>query len=350
MRFYSSIQERYSSHGPASDWCRAFVAERFGVNNVLLTTSGTSALELALMTAKLPVGGVVILPAFTFVSTFNAVKRCGFIPRVIDVDSNDLNLSLDELRKSICKQTCCVITVNYGGWSGDLRQIREICDQYNLVMIEDAAQSFDARFDGSLLGTFGDFAAFSFHHTKNIQCGEGGMLLCKESDAVERAEVLLEKGTSKLRYLRGDIKQYEWIDVGSSFVIGEPCAEVLKESLKSADETLIARQLLFEKYSSMPWESIDGVQALNLLPRCKPNGHIFGLLLSDKFLRSTNSKAWISEYMRPHYKSLSISPVGRPFSYRCPVAEDAGRHWFRAPINEEVGINSIETIFEKLAS
>ncbi|WP_304754991.1 dTDP-4-amino-4,6-dideoxygalactose transaminase, partial [Ileibacterium valens] len=191
--------------------CSQWMEERFKVQKVLMTTSGTSALDLAVMLCDLKEGDEVILPSFTFSSTATAPLLSQASLVFVDLDPKTMNIDPERIREAITDKTKVVIIMHYGGISCDMDKIMDIVKEHNLILIEDAAQGVMASFKGKALGTFGDFGCYSFHETKNYSMGEGGALLINNPQYNERAEILREKGTDRTKFNRGQVDKYTWV-------------------------------------------------------------------------------------------------------------------------------------------
>lgn len=240
--------------------CETFFENKFGKGKCLLTTSCTDALEMCAMLAGIAPGDEVIVPSYTFVSTALAFVRQG--ARIIFADSRNDNPGIDEtkIESLITPRTRAVVPVHYAGVACDMDAIMEIAARHNLVVIEDAAQAIDSFYKGRPLGTIGHLSAFSFHETKNLQCGEGGMLVVNDPRFVKRAEILWEKGTNRAEFFRGEINKYGWVDTGSSFLPAEYVSAFLWAQLEAMDEIQNKRKRLWETY----YDHLQGITNLTL--------------------------------------------------------------------------------------
>jgi dTDP-4-amino-4,6-dideoxygalactose transaminase len=236
----SFIQEvitsgRIASNGKFTAKCEHFFEERFGFGRALLTTSCTTALEMAALLIEIKPGDEIIVPAYTYVSTANVFEKLG--AKVVFVDSCDEfpNLDPEKLEALITAKTKAIVPMHYAGISCDMDRIIQIANQHNLFVIEDAAMSIDNTYRNKFIGSLGHFAAFSFHETKNISCGEGGLLVVSDSKFIERAEILRDKGTNRKQFLNGTIDKYEWVDIGGSFAPNDITAAYLFAQLEKID-------------------------------------------------------------------------------------------------------------------
>ena len=208
-------------NGPLTRELREYMQKLFDVRHVILTTSGTDALELAMMALGIGAGDEVIMPSFTFVSTANAVVRQGGRPVFVDIELATWNIDPAQIERHITEKTRGIVPVHYAGQGCRMEEINRIARDHNLWVVEDAAQGVGARYDGRYLGTIGDIGCYSFHVTKNITCGEGGALLTNDEEIARRTEVMAEKGTNRSAFLLGQVDKYTWVDVGSSFILSD---------------------------------------------------------------------------------------------------------------------------------
>ncbi len=196
-----------------------FIENRFTTLKALITTSGSSALDMAAILLNLKEGDEVILPSYTFVSTANAVVLRGAKPVFADICEDTLNIDPKDIESKITNKTKAIIPVHYAGVSCDMDYIMSIAEEYSLKVIEDAAQGVNAKYKGKYLGTIGDIGAYSFHETKNYSCGEGGAILINnDEELAKRAEITREKGTNRSQFFRGEVDKYSWVDIGSSYL------------------------------------------------------------------------------------------------------------------------------------
>src|SRR2546430_6683199 len=206
-----------SGNGWFTQKCHQALEDIVG-GRVLLTHSGTAALEMAAILAEVGPGDEVIMPSYTFASTANAVVLRGAVPVFVDIRAETLNVDEDLIEAAITPRTKAIVVVHYGGVGCEMAPIMNIAERHRLVVIEDAAHAFGARYRGRPLGGIGHLAAFSFHETKNVIAGDGGALVVNDSRLIERAEIVWEKGTDRVRFARGEVAKYTWNDVGSSFL------------------------------------------------------------------------------------------------------------------------------------
>jgi len=243
--------KKFSGDGYFSKKCQSFFEDRYKLNKVLLTSSCTDALEMAAILADIQTGDEVIMPSYTFVSTANAFILRG--AKIVFVDSRDDHPGMNEILVEglVTERTKAIVVVHYAGIAVDMDLIQSIALKYSLFVIEDAAQAIDSYYKGKPLGSFGDFSAFSFHETKNIHCGEGGLIVINKHNYANRAEIIREKGTNRSSFFRGEVDKYSWVDVGSSFLPSEILAAFLFAQLESIDEIQQKRITIWNYYYSL---------------------------------------------------------------------------------------------------
>ena len=239
---------KLSGNGEFTKRCQHFFEERYGFKRCLLTTSCTDALEMAAILCDIKPGDEVIVPSYTFVSSALAFVRQG--AKIVFADSMKRNPNIDaELIESlVTSRTKVIVPVHYAGVSCDMDRIMEIAERHNLLVVEDAAQAIDSYYKGRPLGTIGHLSAFSFHETKNVISGEGGMLGINDERFIRRAEIIWEKGTNRAEFFRGEVNKYGWCDIGSSFLPSEVVAAFLWAQLEALDDIQSKRKGLWNKY------------------------------------------------------------------------------------------------------
>jgi dTDP-4-amino-4,6-dideoxygalactose transaminase len=246
---------KISGNGKYTQKCQTFFEETYGFKKALLTTSCTDALEMCAMLANIEHGDEVIVPSFTFVSTAIAFVRQGAKVVFADSYSDNPNIDADKIEALITNKTKAIVPVHYAGVACDMGKIMELADKYNLIVIEDAAQAIDSFYidkngNKKALGSIGHLAAFSFHETKNIVSGEGGMLTINDERFIPRAEIIWEKGTNRAEFFRGEVNKYGWVDTGSSFLPSEVIAAFLWAQIENIDDIQAKRKKLWKAYST----------------------------------------------------------------------------------------------------
>lgn len=341
MEFVREVLQSGHWHGAGrfTERCERFLQEHLGAPRVLLTSSGTAALEMAACLSGVGPGDEVLMPSFTFPSTANAFLMRGAKPVFVDIRPDTLNLNEELLGARATPRTRAVVPVHYAGVGVEMAAVRDLAQQRGWTVVEDAAQGLGAQWRGAPLGTWGDLAAFSFHGTKNVTCGEGGALVLNDARWKERAEILREKGTDRARFVQGLTDKYTWVDEGSSWVPSEITAAVLWAQLLVLDEVTRRRRERFERYlqAFQPWEERGWVRLPGVPPHSRPNGHIFYLVLPDPAARERLIAHLAARRIGAsfHYVPLHRSPMGARLGYRpgdLPVTESLAARLVRLPI------------------
>ncbi|WP_314793822.1 dTDP-4-amino-4,6-dideoxygalactose transaminase [Eggerthia catenaformis] len=297
--------------------CNQWLEERFNAQKVLLTTSGTTALDMAAILCEFNEGDEVILPSFTFSSTATSAVLGGAKLVFVDIRPDTMNIDETKIEAAITDQTKAIIVVHYAGVACEMDTIMDIAEKYNLIVIEDAAQGVMSSYKGKPLGTIGDFGCYSFHETKNYSMGEGGAIVVNNSKYNDRAEIIREKGTNRSRFLRGQIDKYTWVDFGDSFLPSELNAAYLWGQLIHADEINNDRLATWNAYydAFKPLEE-EGLCELPVIPDgCIHNAHMFYLKLKDlkqrtEFIQYLKEHNVLSVF---HYIPLHSAPAGLKF-------------------------------------
>lgn len=303
---------KISGDGMFTKKCHQFFSERFGFKKCLLTTSCTDALEMAAILIDIQPGDEVIVPSFTFVSTANAFVLRGAKLVFADSGSNNPNMDVSNLEDLITPKTKAIVPVHYAGVACDMDAIMELADKYGLFVVEDAAQAIDSFYKDRPLGSIGHLAAFSFHETKNIISGEGGMLVVNDERFVSRAEVIREKGTNRSAFFRGEIDKYNWVDIGSSYLPSDIIGAFLFAQLENLSDIQKRRKDIWNNYFGglKPLQEAGNLQLPTLLDGSTNNAHMFYIICNDLDERTdliTHLKAQgISAVF--HYQSLHKSP------------------------------------------
>ena len=297
--------------------CSKWIEDTFQCQKVLLTTSGTSALEMAAILCGLKPGDEVILPSYTFSTTATAFVGVGAKLVFVDVRPDTMNIDEKKIENAITKKTKVIVPVHYAGIACEMDTIMEIANRYNLLVVEDAAQGVMSTYKGRALGTIGHFGCYSFHETKNYSMGEGGALLINNKEFNDRAEIIREKGTNRSRFFRGQVDKYTWVDYGSSFLPSDMNAAYLWGELEVADKINNARLKLWETYNQAFTKlEEEGKLKLPVIPsECKHNAHMFYIKLKDLEQR-TAFIAYLKEHgvqATFHYVPLHSSPAGQKF-------------------------------------
>lgn len=294
--------------------CNTWLEERFGAQKVLLTTSGTTALEMATLLCGLKAGDEVILPSWTFSSTATAIVLTGATPVFVDIRPDTMNIDETKIEAAITERTKALMVVHYAGVACEMDAIMEISGRHGLKVIEDAAQGVMSTYKGKALGTIGDFGCFSFHETKNYSMGEGGALLINDPAYNEAAEILREKGTNRSRFLRGQVDKYTWVSYGSSYLPSDMNAAYLWAQLEQADAINENRLASWNGYArGLKTLAETGRIELPKIPEgCVHNAHMFYIKCKDleertaliSFLKEQGVTAAF------HYIPLHSAPAG----------------------------------------
>jgi dTDP-4-amino-4,6-dideoxygalactose transaminase len=311
-----------SGDGKYTQLVQEFFQSKFGVRKALMTTSCTSALELATRVLDLEPGDEVIVPSYTFSSTVNPILLAGAKPVFADIQEDTLNIDPSDICKKITLKTRAIYPVHYGGVSCAMDEIMEIAREHNLNVVEDAAQGVNAKYKGKYLGTIGDFGCYSFHETKNYVCGEGGALLINSDDPkiIERAEIIREKGTNRSKFHRGQVDKYTWVDIGSSYLPSDLLSAFLYAQLEKLDEIQNMRMNVWNAYYSAlkPFEDAGKIRLPIVPDYAEHNAHLFYILFTDEQTRDRIMNQLKAKGISVvfHYVPLHSSPVGLGLGYR----------------------------------
>lgn len=279
---------KISGNGKFTKLCHLLVENNYQIKKALLTTSCTDALEMSAILSNIQEDDEVIVPSYTFVSSALAFVRER--AKIVFADSlpNHPNVDTSKLESLITEKTKAIVVVHYAGIACDMDVVMDLAKKYNLIVIEDAAQAIDSKYKDQYLGTIGDFGTFSFHETKNIQCGEGGLLAINNIDYKNRSEIIWEKGTNRAEFFRGEINKYGWVDTGSSFLPSEINAAFLYAQLECLETTQNKRKLLWKRY----YDNLSNTKnkdsfSLPIIPDyATNNAHMFYIVLQDLKTRS----------------------------------------------------------------
>lgn len=269
-----------SGNGDFTKKCHAFFEERYGFKKCLLTTSGTDALEMCAMLCELKPGDEVIVPSYTFVSSAIAFLREGAKVVFADSGADNPNITVDTIRPLINEHTRVIVVVHYAGVACDMDAIMQLAEEHHLLVVEDAAHSIDSFYKGRPLGSIGHLGAFSFHETKNINCGEGGMLVVNDERFIRRSEIIWEKGTNRAEFYRGMVNKYGWCDIGSSFLPSEFNAAFLWAQLEQLEDIQGKRIRIWNIYDSILRGCVEqyGIRLPQIPDYATNNGHMYYLV------------------------------------------------------------------------
>lgn len=297
--------------------CNEWMEKRFNAKKVLLTTSGSTALDMAALMCDLKPGDEVILPSFTFSSTANSFVLAGATLVFVDIRPDTMNIDEKKIEAAITEKTKVICVVHYAGVACEMDTIMKIAAKYKLLVVEDAAQGVMSTYKGKALGTIGDFGCYSFHETKNYSMGEGGAIVINNEDYIERAEILREKGTNRSKFFRGQVDKYTWVDFGDSYLPSEINAAYLWAQLEQADEINNNRLATWEEYRDAFKPLADkGIIEIPTIPSdCIHNAHMFYIKCKDleertKFIAEMRESGVGCVF---HYVPLHSAPAGIKF-------------------------------------
>jgi dTDP-4-amino-4,6-dideoxygalactose transaminase len=345
---------KISGDGMFTKRCHEFFERKYGFKKVLLTTSCTDALEMAAILVDIKEGDEVIAPAYTFVSTVNAFVLRGAKIVFVDSSKENPNLDAEKIEALITARTKVLLPVHYAGIACNMEKIMALANKYNLFVVEDAAQAVDSFFNGKPLGCIGHMAAFSFHETKNIISGEGGMLVINDARFAERAEIIREKGTNRSMFFRGEVDKYGWVDIGSSFLPSDIIAAFLYAQLENLEAIQFKRKEIWEHYYSLlkPLEQ-KGIQLPFIPTYASNNAHMFYLIC-----RSELERASLIEYLKTrgihtvfHYLSLNKSAYYKKQTSQMENLVESDRYTtclLRLPMYYELTENEIDFISQNV--
>lgn len=340
--------------GPFTKKCDEWMENRFKAQKVMLTTSGSSALDMAAMLCSIKPGDEVILPSFTFSSTANSFVLAGARLVFVDIRPDTMNIDEKKIEDAITDRTKVICPVHYAGVACEMDTIMEIARKHNLLVVEDAAQGVMSTYKGKALGTIGDFGCFSFHETKNYSMGEGGAIVINNEKYIEKAEILREKGTNRSQFFRGQVAKYNWVDFGDSYLQSDLNAAYLWAQLENADEINNNRLETWDAYyeAFKPLEE-KGIITLPTIPEgCVHNAHMFYIKCKNLEIRQAYIK-----FMKEndilcvfHYVPLHSAPAGLKFGRF--VGEDEhttpdSDRLVRLPMYYNIAIEDLEKVINK---
>lgn len=345
--------KQMAGDGPFTKRCQTWLKQQIGCQGALLTHSCTAALEMAALLADIQPGDEVILPSYTFVSTANAFVLRGGVPVFVDIRPDTLNLDETKVEAAITDRTKAIVPVHYAGVSCEMDALWAIAKAHNLLIIEDAAQGITSSYKGRPVGSLGHLAAFSFHETKNVVCGEGGALTINDASLSERAEIIREKGTNRSKFFRGEVDKYTWVDVGSSFLPSDILAAVLLAQLEQSDYIMHQRMTIWNLYHQAFAElEQQGKLRRPIIPaECKHNAHLYYILAEDLEVR-TQLLAYLKNRgikSTFHYVPLHSSPAGIKYgrtSGELTFTDDLSDRLARLPLGAAMTLTEAEQVID----
>ncbi len=308
----AAIRGRLAGNGRYTNDCQQFFEHRYGFQKALLTTSCSDALEMAALLLDIQPGDEVIMPSYTFVSTANAFMLRGAIIIFADSGPSNPNIDASLIETLITAKTRAIVVVHYGGIACDMDKVMQIASRHGIPVVEDAAQGIDSYFKDKPLGSIGKLGTFSFHETKNITSGEGGMLVVNDPKLNEKSEIIWEKGTNRAAFTRGEVEKYEWVGLGSSYLPNELTAAFLYGQLEHLEAIQIRRKEIWQKYFDR-LTIIAGKGCLQLpdVPEyARHNGHLFYIITASSHERNQLLAHLLNRDIHAvfHYLSLHSSP------------------------------------------
>ena len=345
---------KISGNGFYTKQCHKYFTTQLGFQKTLLTSSCTDALEMTAILAEIEAGDEVIMPSYTFVSTANAFVLRG--AKIVFADSYEQhpNINAEAIEQLITPKTKAIVVVHYGGVACDMDKIMNLAQKHNLVVIEDAAQAIDSFYKDKPLGSIGDFGTFSFHETKNIISGEGGLLAINSKNYNQRAEIIWEKGTNRTAFFRGEVDKYGWVDIGSSFLPSEVTAAFLFAQLEHLNSIQERRKEIWSQYYSslQSLTESNGVGLPTLPDYATNNAHLFYLVCNSEHERSE-----LIQYLKAngvhavfHYLSLHKSPyfTDKHDGRDLPFADHFSNCLVRLPLFYELTNEEVDHVCQQL--
>lgn len=343
-----------SGDGDFTRRCQTLLSELHGRATVLLTTSGTHALDLIALLLDIQPGDEVIVPSFTFSSTVNAFVLRGATPVFIDIRRDTLNMDETQLEALITSRTRAIVPVHYAGVGCEMQTILEIANRHGVTVVEDNAHGLFGGYRGQALGTFGVMAAQSFHETKNFSCGEGGAIIINDPKYVERAEIIREKGTNRRKFFLGLVDKYTWVDVGSSFLPSDLLAAMLLAELEDRDWVWERRSTIWNRYADglADWSRLNNALMPFIPEHCQSPYHLFHMVMPsarsrDALISHLRSAGILAVF---HYQPLHLSPYGRHLqpASDCPVTEEISERLIRLPFFTNMESGDVETVINTI--
>lgn len=341
--------------GQFTKLCNKWIEEKAGTKKALLTTSCTSALEMAAMLCDIKPGDEVIMPSFTFVSTANAFVLRGAKIVFVDIKPDTMNIDENLIEAAITPKTKAIVPVHYAGVSCEMDKIMDIAEKYNLKVVEDAAQGVSSYYKNKALGTIGDFGCYSFHETKNYSMGEGGAILIKNPEYVERAEIIREKGTDRSKFFRGQVDKYTWVNKGSSYLPSDMNAAYLWAQFENEEKIYNDRMNSWNLYyDGLKDIAAKGQIGLPFIPEsCIHNAHMFYIKTKD-----LNERTQLLSYLKEneinavfHYIPLHSAPAGLKycrFDGEDKFTTKESERLIRLPMFYGLKESDVECIIEKI--
>lgn len=347
--------KKISGDGEFTKKVNTIIEQKYGAYKALFVTSGSAALDMAAILLDLQEGDEVIVPSYTFVSTANSIILRGAKPVFAEVNPNTMNVEPLDIQKKITSKTKAIWPVHYAGVGCDMDKIMEIANENDVWVVEDAAQGVNAKYKDKYLGTIGHIGCYSYHDTKNYTCGEGGHILINDPRLAERAEIVLEKGTDRKKFFRGEIDKYSWVDIGTSFLGSELLAAFLLAQLEQANQIQNRREYIFNKYYNAFKElEMNGIIKRPYIPEeSNVNYHMFYIMLENKEHRNFLMKKLKDKGINSvfHYMPLHSSEMGVKMGYSAndlPITEEYAHRLLRMPLFVDMTDEEINYVIDKM--
>ncbi len=344
--------KKFAGDGQFNKKDENLLSDLTGARKTSLTSSGTQALEMAALLLGIERGDEVIMPSFTFSSTANAFLLMGAKIKFIDIKPDTMNMDEDLIEDAITDRTRAIVPVHYAGIACDMDKINKIANNHGIDVFEDAAQCIQSYYRGRALGTLGNLGIYSFHETKNIQCGEGGAIILNDLKYAERSNILMEKGTNRIKFINGEIDHYTWVDVGSSYLMNEISAGFLYAQLQEVRRVTKRRRELWNLCLES-LRDIDGVE-LPFVPRyAEGNGHIFFIKLKDDIV-SKQLRLFLKDKgidARTHFVPLHSSPYGKDkteFVGHDNYTTNESKRLLRLPMHYYLSDDDVKSVCSKI--
>lgn len=345
-----------SGDGDFTRRCQELLSRLLGDETILLTTSGTHALELMALLLDIGPGDEVIVPSFTFSSTVNAFALRAATPVFIDIRRDTLNFDESQLEGLITPMTRAIVPVHYAGVACEMDPILEIADRHGIAVVEDNAHGLFGSYRGRPLGTFGVMAAQSFHETKNFSCGEGGAIVINDPRYVERAEIIREKGTNRRKFFSGLVDKYTWVDIGSSYLPSDLLAAMLLAQLEDREWVWEHRSTVWNRYAEglADWSRLNNVVLPFVPEHCETPYHLFHMVMPsvqsrDALIAHLRAEGILAVF---HYQPLHLSPYGKRLQpvASCPVTEEVSERLIRLPFYTNMDPADTEAVIESVCA
>jgi len=351
-------RESISGDGYYTKLVASALEKKFIADKILMTTSGTHALEMAAILIDIKPGDEVIMPSFTFPSTANAIMLRGGVPVFAEIERRTLNIDPIDIKSKITDRTKAILPVHYGGISCNMDKILGMATENNLFVIEDAAQAVNAKYKNKFLGTLGHIGCYSFHGTKNYVSGEGGAVAINSNntDLIKRAEIIRQKGTNRNEFLRGEVDKYSWVDIGSSYTPSDILMAVLYAQIQDLDEIKAKRKVINDYYNKSIVKYIEnGIieQSTHIPSESESNYHLFYLIFESKKIRDiVIAKLRQREiYAFTHFMPLHSSKKGKELGYNAgdlPITEKASNCLLRLPMYTDMSVEEMKYVIVTL--